>query len=355
MSEALRAMQDAPDDAFQPEPIEGESAEFTQPESAEPDAPQTVTETPQAESEPESPKKEKEPKKLSKYELEKARLERDKRRADQAYAKLQQAEEQKRQVLEENARLKAEAKQAAEKARIDSNPVLREAVSLLGQGYKPEDCEAEAVRLDANGDIEGGRGMRAIAIQMRNHLDTQAKAGQAEQAEASQTAWRQYQFGTAEFDKAGYALKPGNQEFDDYWATVETGLIERCKASSDPIDQEIGKTFRDHNSPFGRRMVEFLSRTAIGQAFKNHALGMVPAFDMVKQAVINDHLLRLNQQLTQELNKYRGLTSFAPSAPAGYTNGSSEPHYMAPDLSLADLQRLDMDKFRQRLRSRIRD
>jgi len=355
MSEALRALNDGAQ-AFESEPQEGAELESQDFHSVVSDAPQEGADaTPETEPEQQPEAEKKEPKKLSKFELQKAAKERDKRRADQAYAKLQQAEEQRRQVLEENARLKAEAQAQAEKARVQADPILREAVSLLGQGYKPEDVEAEAQRLDAAGDSEGARGARAIAIQMRNHLQHEGNRTQQQLAQQSQTAWRNYAFGTVEFDQAAAFLKPGNQEFDDYWGTVEQGLIERCKASQDPLDQEIGKTFRDHNSAFGRSMVEFLNRTAFGQAFKKHALGMMPAFEMVKQKLVIERLQTANQQLTQELNKARGLTSIAPSAPAGYANGNSSPHYLSPDLSHNDLMRLDMGKFRERLRRRVTD
>src|SRR6266478_553580 len=358
MSEALRALNDGAQ-AFESEPQEGAELESQDFHSVVSDAPQQGADaTPETEPERQPETGKKESKKLSKFEIQKAAKERDKRRADQAYAKLQQAEDQRRQVLEENARLKAEAQAQAEKARVQSDPILRQAVSLLEQGYRPEDVEAEAQRLDSAGDTENAenaRGARAIAIQMRNHLQHEENRTRQQLAQQNQTAWRNYAFGTVEFDQAASVLKPGNQEFDDYWGTVEQGLIERCKASQDPLDQEIGKTFRDHNSAFGRSMVEFLNRTAFGQAFKKHALGMVPAFEMVKQKLVIERLQSANQQLTQELNKTRGLTSIASSAPAGYTNGNSSPHYLSPDLSHNDLMRLDMGKFRERLRRRLTD
>src|SRR6266446_9338085 len=355
MSEALRALNDGAQ-AFESEPQEGAELESQDFHSVVSDAPQEGADaTPETEPEQQPEAEKKEPKKLSKFELQKAAKERDKRRADQAYAKLQQAEEQRRQVLEETARLKAELQQQAEKARVQANPILREAVDLIDQGYKPEDVEAEAQRLEANGDTEGARGARAIAIQMRNHAQAESMRAQQAQAEQSQTAWRNYQFGTPEFDQALGNLKPGNQEFDDAWGTVEQGIIDRCKTSQDPIDQEIAKTFRDHNSSFGKSMVEFLNRTPMGNAFKKFALGMLPAVDIVKQKLVIERQQATIQQLTQELQRTRGLTAIASSAPAGYTNGSSDPHHLSPDLSYNDLMKLDMGKFRERLRRGLTD
>jgi hypothetical protein len=360
MSEALRALADAEDAAFDSPPDTQETEQQT------PESPQTPDQTPdegdpstQEERQPDEkePKGEqKEPqkgKKLSKFELAKREKEKDRKRADQAYAKAAKAAEEAAQARAEAEHYRQEAEAAKRQAKIDSNPALKQAINLLEQGYTPEDLEKDAKELENQGNFEGAKGSRAIAAQMQRAIEQQQRESYEQQARRAQDQWQHLDFGTPEFDAAaGMINRDQNPEaFDACWSKVEQGLLNQLQESSDPLDKELASQFADPNSEFGKRMTFFLRNTAFGNGFRQHALGILPAYDMVKATIREDQLRADNEKLRAELTRLRGHTSLGTSAPASYVNGGSKNH-LAPELSIDEFASLPVDKMRERLRAR---
>lgn len=323
MSDALRAMADAADSAFdQPPggmpPDDVDSTAIEAPPQAEPPSHAEHDTEPEPQAEPTGDKGDR---KLSKYDLAKAKAAREakakdaeKRRIDSAFAKAAAAEKERNELLAKFDAQEKRIKEMEQQQRLAANPLLKDAIDLLGQGYKPEDAEAHANALAAQGDHDGAAIARNVARHMREAQAEQQKTQQAEAQAKAQSEWRNIPYGTIEFDNAVLRLQPGSQDFNDAWSKVEAELVEARKKSPDPWDQECAKQFYDHNSEFGKRMEYFL-KTPMGQAFSKSALGMIPSWHMVKQTMIIDTQAAVIANLKSEIQKLNGFTGLGSGSP----------------------------------------
>jgi hypothetical protein len=378
MSEALRALAEASDASFD-QPPGGMPSEDTGDSSAtQAPEPPTQVERPEPESgeqpETEARGADDKGKKLSKFELAKHKADREKKakesenqRFQKAQAKAAQAEKEKAELTQKYREQEARIAAMEQQQRVNSDPILKQATDLVQKRYAPEDLEREAARLEAQGDHEGASTARAIARQMQNVVADQQAQQQAQEQQQAQGSWRQYEYGTEKFDDAAGQLKQGTQEFSDCWATAETNLVQQRDQSQDPWDKECAKQFRDKNSEFGKRMQYFLTQTAYGRGLSKHALGILPAFDIVKMSMVIDTQRGELTKLRNEVKKLRGFTSPGAGAPVNGSNG----HSRGFDPNRFDVQKdssgkltrqgevefakLSPDQMRQYLRSRETD
>lgn len=363
MRSAMRIIDDG-DGQFDQAPGEEQEVVGQEPKLIEGDEPGQEPEGAEPEPEPEPKPQQKKPVQKGK-QRDSEPTESQKRRLDSAFGKIA---ERDRQIEQFRVQLTEQTKviqQLQADAKLKNNPWLAQAKERLEAGDTPEYAEAEAQRLEAEGDKEGANIARRLAHHMRS-LQGEAQQESLRQEEAkAQTAWRQLPFGTPEFDRAVTFLKPGpvdasgngpGKEFNDAWSYAEDNLIKRKEQSPDAWDRECAKQFRDHNSEFGKRLIFFLNQTDYGRAFAGYALGMLPSFDIVKMTMIIDHSQAKLKKLEAENARLRGFTSPAASAPMGgsnyRTNGSLPNRAEDPAAFEQEFSRLPLEQQKAYIRSR---
>lgn len=349
MSSALRALADAPDEAFEsPETYvpEGEQVTAHEPAAKEKPAsperePEAIGETPGEKIEQPQKPEVKQPKQVSKYELAKQKQEREqKEQARQAKA-WQKIEAEKQRLAQEAAQIE-EQKRSAE---VKSNP----ARNLLSQGVTPERMLEEAKRLRDNFDEPNAVAAERLAAEMREiQTREQSERGSRDQEQEALRAGP----GTQAFDNWAAQLKPGEDgsperaKFNDAWFRYENWLIAQEEASTDHDAREVIEQFKDPKSEFGQAITAFLKNTALGQGLLKHSAGMLVAYDITKNQYLANKYKAENTKLKQEVAKLRGATSIGGGSPSGARGGVNGQKAFA-DMTLAEK--------RTYLRSKIAD
>jgi len=258
-------------------------------------------------------------------------------------------------MRQEFAKQQAEIAKFQREAKLNANPLMKRANELLEANYSIEAVEAEANRREAQGDQEGADIARTIAMHMRGLGQEAQQTREAQQAQAAEKAWRNYSYGTHEYDQALQSLRPGTEEFNQAWAHVEQNLVDRMSKSPDPLDQECARQFSDKNSEFGQRLTHFLTQNDVGRYVSKNAEGMIAAWGICKMSMMIDRMGTENRKLREENDRLRGHTSPSSGMPVNgnsYRGQQLPSKQENPDDYYKSFERLGLDEMKKVLRSR---